>query len=117
MPTNTLLIENALLPQRTMKLLLESVDCLVHTTGDAKVSTELLRMTPFSLIVVSTLSSNYDPILIAEQAKRLQPSARVLLWGAVARTLHGPAAAFIDGQLTMPCTLAQLKSVIHATSK
>jgi hypothetical protein len=72
----------------------------------------LLQSKAFDVMMVSTLHSNRDPHLIAEKLKRSQPSARVLLWGPVITDLPPSLKDYIDDQLGMPCTLAQLKSAV-----
>lgn len=68
------------------KDILESLSCEVFALSDARVLRELLETRSFDAVIVSTLSSNSDPLLAAEQAKKLQLAARVLLWGPVGRT-------------------------------
>lgn len=112
MSIRTLLVEHDLLSKRTLKLLLESVSCEVYALSDAKALLELLRTRSFDVVIVSTLGSNSDPLLTAEQSKRLQPAARVLLWGPVIQATPRSLHDYVDDQLTMPCTLAQLKAAI-----
>ncbi|THC40643.1 hypothetical protein C2862_21160 [Massilia sp. Mn16-1_5] len=109
----TLLVEQNPLSQGTMKLLLETVNCEVRCLGDVKSLRQALESQVFELIVVSTLSSNKDPLLTAEQSKRVQPLARLVLWGPVVTTLCPSKSSCVDAQLLMPCTLAQLESAIR----
>lgn len=90
--------------------------CEVFALSDAKALRELLKTELFDVIIVSTLGGNYDPLLVAEQSKSLQPAARLLLWGAIAAAIPPRLHDYVDGQLLMPCTLAQLKSAILQTS-
>lgn len=109
----TLLIDLDLLSQRTMKILLESVNCHVHTLNDTGELPGLLKRLTFGSIVVSTLGSIREPLLIAEQVKRAQPTTHVLLWGPRPIKLRATDKSYVDNQLLMPCTLAQLESVLR----
>lgn len=110
----TLLVDLDPLSQRMMKILLESVNCQVHILDDTQELPGLLKEVAFESIVVSTLGSISDPLLIAEQAKRAQPSSHVLLWGPRSITLRPADSPYVDEQLLMPCTLAQLGSALRA---
>ena len=111
MPLTTLLIEFDPLPQRTMQLLLESVECDVFVLDNEQALPALLKNVAFDVIVVSTLGSIRAPLLAAEQSKKLQPVAHLLLWGP---TVLGEAnCPYVDRQLMMPCTLSQLKMAIR----
>jgi DNA-binding response OmpR family regulator len=112
MSIRTILVEHDLLSKRTLKLYLESVLCEVYVLSDANVLLELLETSSFEVIIVSTLGSNRDPLLAAEQSKRVQPAARVLSWGPVIQAMLRSMHDYIDGQFTMPCTLAQLKAAV-----
>lgn len=114
MKKRTLLIELDPLPQRTMKLLLESVNCEVHVLSDTKGLLELTNAIPFDIVIVSTLSSIRDPLLLAEQAKRFQPLTRLILWGPDVVTLNGAKRAYVDAQVPMPCSLVQLKLAMQS---
>jgi len=112
MSIRTLLAEQDLLSKRTLRILLESISCDVVALSDPKALGDVLKAQSFEVIIVSTLSSNCDPLLVAEQSKRSQPAARVLLWGAVIAAMPAWLDPYVDGQLTMPCSLAELKSAI-----
>lgn len=109
----TLLVDLDPLSQRTMKILLESVSCEVHTLDNTGELPGLLRRVTFRSIVISTLGSIREPLLIAEQVKRLQPATHVLLWGPRPIKLRAADETYVDDQLLMPCTLAQLDSVLR----
>jgi hypothetical protein len=111
MPLITLLIELDLLPQRTMQLLLESVQCDVFVLNDEQALPALLKEVAFDVIVVSTLGSVRAPLLAAEQSKKLQPLAHLLLWGPSA--LGADDCPYVDKQLMMPSTLSQLDRAIR----
>lgn len=109
----TLLVDLDPLSQRMMKILLESVNCQVQTLDDTQELPALLTQVAFNSIVISTLGSIRDPLCIAEQVKRLQPTAHVLLWGPRSIKLRAKDETYVDEHLLMPCTLAQLDSALR----
>lgn len=111
MPLTTLLMELDPLPQRTMRLLLESVQCDVFVLNDEQALPALLKKVAFDVIIVSTLGSIRAPLLAAEQSKKMQPLAHVLLWGP--SVLEEANCPYVDRQLMMPCTLSQLERAIR----
>ena len=110
----TLLVDLDPLSQRMMKILLESTEREVHTLDDTQELPGLLKRVAFRSIVISTLGSVRDPLLIAQQVKSLQPTTHVLLWGPRPIKLGPVDTAYVDDQLLMPCTLAQLDSVLRS---
>lgn len=111
----TLLIDLAPLSQRMMRILLESVKREVHTIDDTQELPGLLTRMAFKSIVISTLGSIRDPLIVAQQVKSLQPTTHVLLWGPRSIKLKAIDKAYVDDQLLMPCTLAELDSVLRSS--